>query len=54
MDRGVWWVTVCGDTKESDMSYQLINNNYKIKISLPGNRPYIAHFSYLLTLSIEG
>ena len=54
MDRGVWWVTVCGDAKESDMTYPLNNNNYKIKISLQGNRPYIAHFSNLPRLSIEG
>ena len=53
MDRGIWWVIVHGDTKESDMTYQL-NNNCKIKISLPGNRPYIAHFSDLPRLSNEG
>ena len=25
MDRGTWWATVCGVSKESDMTEQLIN-----------------------------
>ena len=28
MDRGVWWATVHGVTKESDMTEQLNNNYY--------------------------
>jgi len=27
MDRGAWWATVHGTAKESDMNYQLNNNN---------------------------
>ena len=30
MDRGVWWATVHGVTKESDMTEQLNNNYYDI------------------------
>ena len=28
MDRGAWWTTVRGVTKESDMTEQLNNNKY--------------------------
>ena len=36
MDRGVWWATVHGVTKESDMTEQLNNNNSHA--SSPGNK----------------
>ena len=30
MDRGAWWDTAHGVTKESDMTEQLNNNSYKM------------------------
>ena len=31
MDRGAWWATAHGVTKESDMTWQL-NNKYNLEI----------------------
>ena len=34
MDRGVWWATVHGVAKESDVTYQLNNNSNIIFVML--------------------
>ena len=37
-DRGAWWATVCGVTKESDVTQQLNNNNKHESTNININR----------------